>query len=106
VHTAVEGQAVKTGARGLSHLRGAWKAAASLRPRGGSLQQPGAHGVAAAAGGRTVGKIFSQVLKKEAFERWYQNKCLAAVEDPMDVLYGTTRSNVYYWFAQVGPSQN
>jgi hypothetical protein len=98
VHTAVEMQAVKTGARGLSHLRGAWKAAASLRPRGGSLQQPGAHGVAATAGGRIVGK--------EAFERWYQNKCLAAVEDPMDVLYGTTRSNVYYWFAQVGPSQN
>jgi hypothetical protein len=89
VHTAVEAQAVKTGARGLSHLRGAWKAAASLRPRGGSLQQPGAH-----------------LLGKEAFERWYQNKCLAAVEDPMDVLYGTTRSNVYYWFAQVGPSQN
>ena len=98
MHTAAEAQAVTTGARGLSHLRGAWKAAARLRPPGSPLQRPGAHGAAAAAGGRSVGK--------EAFERWYRNKCLAAVEDPMDVLYGTTRSKAYYWFAQVGPLQN
>ena len=38
---------------------------------------------------------------RQVFERWYQHKCLAAVEDPMDVLYGTTHTNVYYWFAQV-----
>jgi hypothetical protein len=43
-----------------------------------------------------------RTIGKEAFERWYKKKCQAAVEDPMDVLYGTTRSKVYYWFAQVG----
>jgi hypothetical protein len=56
IQTAIGAHAVKTGTRGLSHLRGAWVAAAGLRPASSSLQRPGTHGAAAAASARAVGK--------------------------------------------------
>ena len=40
-------------------------------------------------------------MTKAAFERWFRNRCTAAVEDPYDVLYGTTGPRAYYWFAQI-----
>jgi hypothetical protein len=77
----------------LARLRGMRRSAAAFHSAGGSLRRPGTHGAAAAAGARAVSKV--------AFERWFRNKCTAAVEDPYDVLYGTTDSRAYYWFAQV-----
>lgn len=35
------------------------------------------------------------------FETWYIMKCTQMVDNPFDVLFGTTRSKVYWWFAQI-----
>ena len=40
-------------------------------------------------------------LTKAQFNIWYEAKVRDAVDDPFDVLYGTTHSSAYYWFAQI-----
>jgi hypothetical protein len=40
-------------------------------------------------------------VSKATFKRWFEIKCTEAVEVPLDVLYGTTRSAAYYWFVQI-----
>ena len=44
----------------------------------------------------------SNTISKATFLRWFENKCTEAVDNSsLDVLYGTTRPGVYYWFVQV-----
>ena len=83
------GQALSTTAKGLTHLRSVGATVGAFLP----TRRPGAHGAAADAG--------PQVVTKAAFERWFRKRCTAAVDDPYDVLYGTTDSRAYYWFMQI-----
>ena len=45
--------------------------------------------------------VADTAVSKAVFERWYRTKCMQVVDDPLDVLYGTTRPSAYYWFAQI-----
>ena len=83
------GQASSTTAKGLTRLRSVGATVGAFLP----TRRPGAHGAAADAG--------PQVVTKAAFERWFRNRCKTAVDDPYDVLYGTTDSRAYYWFMQI-----
>ena len=40
-------------------------------------------------------------MEKGVFYSWYHRKCIEAVESPLDLLYGTTKSTTSYWFAVV-----
>ena len=43
----------------------------------------------------------SGVISRQEFQDWYDEQLTHLIRSPFDMLFGTTRSDAYWWFAQV-----
>ena len=86
------------GARNSGHWGAIYRGIKTIRGWRSTIQAPA---TATADEHEAVSPSPVDTVSKATFKRWFEIKCTEAVEAPLDVLYGTTRSAAYYWFVQI-----